>query len=138
MATKPTDVMAALQAQVATLQRTLEQNGIRAPLPQIQRGEDRADYIAFGSKEHAAFLGLIQIKEGQTGDFLTYKSETSGTIWRLEDEVTPFMTFPDPKQVAALVLRQKVSELEAGAPPVPTDAPPMWQPADEPAMTPVQ
>jgi hypothetical protein len=131
------DLVKALQAQVAELQRTLAQNGIRPPLPPVERGTDRADYIAFGSKEHAAFLGLIEVKEGQGGDFLVYKSETSGKAWRLEDEVTPFMTFPDPRQVAALVLRQKVSELEAGSPPAPADARPMWQPADEPAMTPI-
>ena len=120
------------------LQRTLEANGIRAPLPPVQRGEDRADYIAFGSDAHAAFLGLVEVTdEAQAGDFLSYKSEKSGKVWRLEDEVTPFMTFPDPRQVAALVLRQKVSTLEAGPPPVPASAPPMWQPADEPAMTPV-
>jgi hypothetical protein len=133
---KTDDIVAALQAQVALLQRTLDQNGIRPPLPAIQRGEDRADYIAFGSDQHAAFLGLIKVEEEQAGEFLTHKSETTGQLWRLEDEVTPFMTFPDPRQVAALVLRQKVSELEAGAPPIPADAPPMWQPADEPAMTP--
>lgn len=134
---KTDDIVAALQAQVTMLQRTLEANGIRPPLPPAQRGVDRADYIAFGSDLHAAFLGLIEVQEGEAGDFLTYKSEKSGKLYRLEDEVTPFMTFPDPRQVAALVLRQKVSELEAGPPPIPADAPPMWRPADEPAMTPV-
>ena len=131
------DLIKTLQTQVESLQRTLAQNGIRPPLPPVERGKDRADYIAFGSKEHAAFLGLIEVKEGETGEFLTHKSEATGKVYRLEDEVTPFMTFPDPRQVAALVLRQKVSELEAGEPPVSPDAQPMWQPADEPAMTPV-
>jgi len=136
--TKTDDIVAALQAQVAMLQRTLDAHGIRPPLPPVQRGEDRADYIAFGSEQHAAFLGLVQVAdEAQAGDFLTYKSDKTGQVWRLEDEVTPFMTFPDPRQVAALVLRQKVSTLEAGPPPVPDSAPAMWQPADEPAMTPV-
>jgi hypothetical protein len=134
---KTDDLIATLQAQVALLQRTLAANGIRAPLPPVEQAEDRADYIAFGSEAHAAFLGLVEVKEGEdTSRYITFTSPGSGRTWRLEDEVTPFMTFPDPAQVAALVLRQKVSELEAGAPKVPDDAPPMWQPADEPAMTP--
>jgi hypothetical protein len=134
---KTDDLIKTLQAQVALLQRTLDAHGIRPPLPAVEKAEERPDYIAFGSAEHAAFLGLVEVKEGDdASQYITFASPTSGRIWRLEDEVTQFMTFPDPKQVAALVLRQKVSELEAGAPKVPADAPPMWRPIDEPNMTP--
>ncbi|MCJ7555941.1 MAG: hypothetical protein MUP90_03380, partial [Gammaproteobacteria bacterium] len=47
---------------------------------------------------------------------------------RLEDEVTPFMSYADPAKIAKLVLRQKVSEFQAGAPQVPANAPSRWTP----------
>jgi len=124
-----------LQAQIEALTKLLAQHGIVAPAPAATRPELRGDYIAFGSPQHAAFLGLVEVKKDEdTTDFITHTSHKTGKVYRLEDQVTPFMTFPDPKQVAALVLRQKVSVLDFGPPPVPEDAPPMWRPADDPAL----
>jgi len=128
-----------LQAQIEQLTKLLARHGIVAPAPAATRPELRADYIPFGSPQHAAFLGLVEVKkdEPNLSDFILYTSPRTGKIYRLEDQVTPFMTFPDPKQVAALVLRQKVSVLEGGPPPASEDAPPMWRPADDPALAPV-
>ena len=127
-----------LQAQIDALTKLLAQRGIVAPAPAATRPELRADYIPFGSPQHAAFLGLVEMKKDDpnAGDFILYTSPRTGKTYRLEDQVTPFMTFPDPKQIATLVLRQKVSVLEGGPPAVPDDAPPMWRPADDPALAP--
>lgn len=90
--------------------------------------KDRPDYVEFGSPRHAAILGLLRIENNDVVDFITFTSPVNGQVYRLEDEVTPFMHYSDPSQVARLVLRQKVSEFEAGAPPVPENAPLMWMP----------
>jgi len=119
-----------LQARLTALETMLARLGIRLPAEAAQKPEERADYIAFGSPEHAAFLG-IEEANGEEGD-ITYKSRTSDKTYRLVDEVTPFMHFSDPQQVAGLVLRQKVGCFEAGPPPIPTNAPAMWEPADMP------
>lgn len=121
-----------LEAQVQRLTDTLERLGIRMPAEVAIRPEDRADYIAFGSPEHAAFLGLVELEsEDEAAGRITYRSPRTEKLYCLEDEVTPFMHHPDPKQVAGLVLRQKVNELEAGAPEAPADAPPLWVPVDQ-------
>lgn len=120
-----------LEAKVAQLENILAQYGL-LERPRVDvRPEDRLDYIAFGSPEHAQLLGLIVVGDGDNIDGrIVYKSQTTGVVYMLEDEITPYMTFPDPRQVASLVLRQKVSAFESGPPQVPSDAPPMWKPID--------
>lgn len=95
---------------------------------------DRADYIEHGSEEHAIFLGLVQVHEEDIEDatknkYILYESPLTGITWRLEDEVSPFMAFPDPEKIARLTLRQKVSSLEAGKPPIPDNAPSLLVPS---------
>ncbi len=77
--------------------------------------------IAHGSKEHAALLGLVADKAAPSG-------------YRLAD---PTQWGPQAtEKFLEEVLRQKIAELTAGAPPVPQSedpskpnyAPPMWQP----------
>lgn len=121
-----------LQARLTALEAMLDRLGIRLPAEAAQKPEDRADYIAFGSPEHATFLGIVEVDEGGIDGFITYTSQDSDKTYRLVDEVTPFMHYPDPQQVARLVLRQKVGCFEAGPPEIPVSAPPMWVPADIP------
>lgn len=118
-----------LQAQLDEIQALLAKAGITLPVEPVTDPKDRADYIEFGSPEHAAFLGLVKVKEAES-DRLAFTSPKTGDIYVLEDEVTPFMGYPDPKQVAGLVLQQKVSSFESGPPPIPEDAPTMWVPRD--------
>lgn len=125
--------VAELQAQLDGVMRLLAAHGIQLPSPTIKDVTKRADYIAYGSAEHAAFIGLVEVQKGEEKDYITWTG-ADGRTWRLEDEVTPFMTFSDPAQVAKLVLRQKVSALEAGPPSIPPDAPTMWAPRDDPSM----
>ena len=96
---------------------------------------ERGDYIAHGSKEHAAFLGLIPVGENEIEDalgnkFVLFESPTTNQTWRLEDELTISQAFPgiEPDKIVLLVLRQKVSTLEAGKPPIPDHAPPLHVP----------
>ena len=94
--------------------------------------EDRADYVEYGSPTHAALLGIIivdDLDQAAEDGYYTAKG-SNGTYYRLEDQVSPFMQYPDPAQVAKLTLRQKVSTLESGKPPIPEDAPPMWRPIE--------
>ena len=120
-----------LENEIERLKQVMRQYGLLETPKVDVRPEERPDYIAFGSPEHALFLGLVIVKDGQdTENRLTYRSPGTGTVYMLEDEITPYMTFPDPRQVAALVLRQKVSSFESGPPSVPDDAPPIWKPID--------
>jgi len=125
MATK-----ADLEAQVEMMRLALERAGITLE-PQVVPDTERADYIEFGSPEHAAFLGIVEIADaGDAEGYITFQSRKTGTTYRLEDEVTAFVHYPDPAQAALLVLRQKVSSLESGRPTVPASAPPLWAPRD--------
>ncbi len=122
-----------LQAQLDALTQRLAQLGITLPIEEATRPEDRADYIAFGSPEHAAFLGLVEVEDAAKAEadgHIVHTSAETGKAYRLEDQVTPFMHYPDPLQVARLVLQQKVSAFESGPPQVPKDAPPIWEPID--------
>jgi hypothetical protein len=122
-----------LQAEIEGLRQLLAQHGITDVIRPVTDPTERADYIAFGSPEHAAFLGLVEIEDvdkAEADGHITYTSPKTGTAYRLEDQVTPFMHYPDPMQVAKLVLQQKVSSFESGPPQVPKDAPPMWEPVD--------
>lgn len=97
--------------------------------------EDRADYIKHGSDEHAAFLGLIEVKEkdlakAQENQYYIYQSPTTGKHWRLEDELKVISAFPnvDPEKIVITYLRQKINELESGRPPIPDKAPSLHVP----------
>lgn len=117
-----------LEQRIKQLEATLAQFVGRPPELAVAP-EDRADYIAFGSDDHATFLGLIKLASDEEADGrMTYTSRKTEQMYCLEDEVTPFMHFHDPRQVAELTLRQKVSVLESVPPEVPEDAPPMWVP----------
>lgn len=120
-----------LEAEVAQLKALLASRGIVAR-PQAERDvTKRADYIPFGSPQHAAFLGLVKVEKDEEHEeaVQVYTSPRTGDMYRLEDPITPFMTSHDPGQVAWLVLRQKVNELEL-VPEVPPDAPLMFVPRD--------
>lgn len=118
-----------LEAQLAELQATLAQNGIFAPKPARATDKDRKDRIDFSSPEHLTLLGLIEMAPGDKDISLFITRKSQGKTYRLEDEVTAFMHYPDPKQIAALVLRSKISEFNAGKPPRPSFAEaPMWTP----------
>ena len=117
-----------LQAELDAIKQLLGRYGITAPRTIAQTPEERADYIGFGTPEHAIFVGLVELEgedDPQARGRLTHISLNTGRVYMLEDEVTPFMPFPDPMQVAALVLRQKVSEFEKGKPPIYKGAPPL-------------
>ena len=122
-----------LQAQIDELRAQLASVGISMPKELAERPEDRADYIAHGSPQHAAFLGLVEVEDvdrAKADGHIVHVSPKTGTAYRLEDQVTPYMHYPDPMQVAKLVLQQKISSFESGPPPVPKDAPPIWQPVE--------
>ena len=122
-----------LEAQLRELQKLVGEYGIVPPTQEAVKPEDRADYIKHGSPDHAAFLGLVGVEDRKVAEeegFLTYTSPNTKLTYRLEDQVTPYMTYPDPGQVAKLTLRQKVSSLENGKPPIPEGAPPMWRPIE--------
>ena len=130
MATKVSE----LEAQIRELRALMEAQGIRVPLAAAE-GEPRPDYVEFGSDQHAALLGLVEVVDGEdTSDFFTYTSPASGRTFRLSDEYEPARTFPamDPEKSARIVLRQKVGSLESGEPPIPKHAPAMWEPRDMP------
>lgn len=121
-----------LQEQVAQLVGLLAMAGIRPPAAKDERA---ADYIAHGSPEHAAYIGLIELKDGdidaaEKAGYTVYVSTKTARCWRLEDEISTVRFYPgvDPAKALLMVLRQKVNALESGQPTVPPDAPAMWQP----------
>lgn len=123
-----------LEARIRELEQVLDARGIRAPAGVAEEGP-RPDYVEFGSDQHAALLGLVEVKDGDdASDYFTYASPASGRIFRLSDEYEPARTFPamDPEKSARLLLRQKVGSLESGRPPIPEHAPEMWKPRDMP------
>ena len=119
-----------LAAQVEALQRVLAQHGIRPPAEEIP-AEHRPDYIGHGTLEHAQILGLVEVAEGdKTVCLAQYTSPRTGRTFRLEDEMGAIRHYPgiDPAKAVALVLQQKVNELEI-KPEVPADAPAPFKPA---------
>ena len=131
MATKVNE----LEAQIRELRAVMEAAGIRVPAGATAEEGPRPDYVAFGSDQHAALLGLVEVKNGEdASDYFTYTSPASARTWRLSDEYEPARTFPamDPEKSARLLLRQKVGSLESGRPPIPEHAPTMWKPRDMP------
>ncbi len=118
-----------LREQVEALQSILAAHGLVPPTPVNPTGS--ADYIAHGSPDHATHLGLIEVGDGEEdADFITFKSRETGKTYRLEDEITGFVQYPNPEKAARLVLRQKIGSFESGPPQVPPGAPPLWQPRD--------
>ena len=117
------DRLAMLEAQLKRLGITIDEAA--------EPGAPQPDYIGHGSPEHMTMIGLLQVddlsevREGEP----VYTSPKTKKTYRLEDPITAFVHFPDPMQVASLVLRQKVSVIEGGAPTAPPDAPPLWRPA---------
>ena len=120
-----------LEKRVDELMRLLEMRGITVP-ESPRPGEPGPDHVPFGSARHAALLGLVEVDDEET-DFTTFTSP-GGKVYRLADENEPLRVYPgmDPDKSTRIILRQKVNELEGGAPPVPEGAPPMWVPRDTP------
>jgi len=79
------------------------------------------DFIEFGSKEHADFLGLIPDKDSEFG-------------YRLADTTAfgPQVT----ENFLREVLRQKVAELKSGKPKVPPGSPALFYPKESPGYDP--
>ena len=119
-----------LTAQLEQLTALLKQHGIEQ-VPELVPMEERPDYIKFGSPEHAQFLGLVIVEDGDEAYHLVdFTSPRTGTKYRLEDEMGAVRHYPgiEPEKAMMLVLQQKVNELEIEPTP-PTDAPPMFTPA---------
>lgn len=123
------DEVAGLKAQIQEMREALAALGIRSPR-QAGEAEVQTDRIEFGSPEHAAFLGLVEVIEGDdTIALATYTSPRTGKAYRIEDEIGVIARYPHahPEHAVRLSLQQKVGELES-KPAVPADAPPMWVP----------
>jgi len=119
-----------LAEQVEQLRQLLAQAGIAPPVEAILPTE-RPDYIPHGSVAHAQLLGLVEVGKGdETITLATYTSPRSKRTFRLEDEMGALQHYPgiDPEKACALVLQQKVNELET-VPTVPENAEPMFTPA---------
>ena len=120
-----------LENQIQALTELLAAHGIRQPREAARLPEDRADHIPHRSEKHMIFLGLIPVKDVKEAeeeyDYIVYRSPKTNDTYRLEDQVTPYMTFPNPMQVARLVLAQKVSSFEGDPPKAPANAPPLWR-----------
>ena len=95
------------------------------PIPRDPDAKD-PNFMAFGSVEHMGLIGLTTVNKGDEENFITFVGKKA--TYRLVDEISNFIHYPDPTKVAQLVLRQKVSEFEAGPPPIPEDAPSLWVP----------
>ena len=120
-----------LVAEMDKLRMLLAAHGIQEPVEAMPLTE-RPDYIAFGSPEHAQFLGLVEVGDkDETFTMATFTSPRSKKTFRLEDDMGATRFYPsiDPEKAIVLVLQQKVNELET-APEVPADAPAMFVPAE--------
>lgn len=118
-----------LQNEIAVLRGLLAQAGIIQN--RAQRKQEQTDYVEYGSTRHAAFLGIVEvddIEQAMRDGYTVYTSVSTKKTWRLEDEIGILKNYPgiDPSKAALLVLRQKVATFEAGKPPIPANAPPMY------------
>jgi len=121
-----------LEERIRELEAAMGAQGVQMPAP--VEGP-LPDYVPFGSPQHAALLGLVEVgDDDDASDYATYTSPSSGKAYRLQDEYEPVRLFPamDPEKAARVILRQKVGELEGGSPPAPERAPTMWRPRDVP------
>jgi len=121
-----------LEARIRQLEQMLAQSGISAQPQGELAPEDRPDYIEFGSPEHATFLGLVLLDDGEDppqGQRFVLPGLT-GQLYCLEDEIGAMRFYPGLSldEVAPVVLRQKINCLEGGVPPIPDNAPDMWRP----------
>lgn len=124
-----------LEARLRELEELLAAQGIRASRATAVEPEERPDYVPFGSPQHAALLGLVEVGEDEdVAEITTYTSPNTAKTYRLLDEYEPARTFPamDPEKSGRLLLKQKVGSLESGQPPIPEGAPSLWQPRDMP------
>jgi hypothetical protein len=125
-----------LQERLEYLEGALRSAGISAPPPPAREVEERADYIPFGSDQHAAFLGIMRLGGDEdaakeiAGERQVYCSPDSGELYCLMDEFEAVRHLPgiDPDKAARVLLRMKVSAFESGVPEVPEGAPTMWTP----------
>jgi len=124
-----------LEQRVQQLEALLERAGL-AVKPRSDKPEDRPDYIEWGSKKHAAFLGLVLLEDGQEPPIgqrhiLPGKDKQ---LYCLEDELGAMRFYPNLSldEVVPVVLRQKINVFESDIPPIPDNAPTMWTP--EPLM----
>ena len=120
-----------LEQRVAELENLLARRGIVAPPGRVDEGTESHNYVPFGSERHAVLLGILPVEDVEKAkeyEYYVYTSPTTGKSYRLEDQVTQFMHYPDPAQVARLVLQQKINVFEAGPPPPPDGALPLWNP----------
>ena len=118
--------------EIQQLKDVLRAHGIVVD-PEVEKSiENRADHVEHGSPGHAVFLGLVEVQGDGNGDYQTFTGAQDKT-WRLDDELRGMKLYPgvDPEKATHAVLRQLVNELEAGVPPIPDTAPPMWRPRDE-------
>lgn len=127
--------VAELEAQVRELQTLVDRITGRAPRVSDLPPEERLDYIAHGSPEHAAFLGLQKLEEGEKaqefeGSIGELKATGPDGAWYTLQDVTIFGAAVRPEFLLAY-LRQRVNEL--AGPVVPGYAPPMWRPTEVPA-----
>jgi len=123
-----------LETRIRQLEAVLANMGLAAERAS-ELPEDRPDYIAPGSPEHAAFIGLVQIDDPAEADGrVVFTSRQTGSMYCLEDELGILRYYPgvDPEKAALTVLRQKVGAFESGPAVIPENAPPMWTP--DPAM----
>ncbi len=118
-----------LESQLQELTQLLEGLGIQLP----SKAAKVQEFIGVknGSDEHLVFLGLVRVEDAEKAKeeygHIVHRSPTTDEMFRLEDQVTPYMQYSDPMQVARLVLAQKVSSFESGPVKVPADAPPLWR-----------
>lgn len=120
-----------LELRIQQLEALLERAGI-AVRATSDEPQDRADYIEFGSPEHAAFLGLVLLEDGQkppSGQRYILPGP-SGQLYCLEDELGAMRFYPGLSldEAAPVILQQKINCLESGPPPIPANAPTMWTP----------
>ena len=94
--------VAELEAQVQALQDLLAAHGLVPSAPPVE-DKDRPDYIEFGSPEHAVHLGIVEVVNAEEAeDYITFQSLGSGKTYRLEDEITGFVDYPNPEKAALL------------------------------------
>ena len=123
-----------LEQELADLKSLLSQLGL---VPSGSRGDaqKQTDYVAFGSPQHAALIGLCPIETAEEAESrIIWTSTKTGRLYCLEDEIAAMNLIPGVtlQEAATVILRQKVNTFEAGPPKVPESAPPMWTPTANP------